>query len=579
MMQRIKQSVKNKVSKRRLQSVGSVVGGLFLMLGTALGVSSDETLTVIPAPTVLQPDFGAQILADEFLLAGVTLNNTEVDVYINDKLSGVAVVKNHPSGTASFAYAPRGLAEGEHLIWTQARSLDGSAVSSPSALGKYTIVAPFPGPTVSQPVVDADTVFQRPWIVGTSASSGRVEVELNGSVLGITEVTLDESGAGQFRIRPAADLLPGWHSVRARSIGAGGKLSHWSDSYVFEVRPNGTARLEAPQLALTSRIGDISEVAAPTLVAPSHGAVITKGELTIAGLVHNNHTVQLFADDKLLTEVTPPAHESGVTSFSYTLFDGEVPHGQHTVTARAVAADGTYSSYAEERAIIIKPRLAQLTVVSPRGVHLSPQARPTTPAPTDASIGTGVKVVRNEASGVGGPDEGVVVIQEGGKAPTEVARGEGVLPEIAGPVFTEGITTQDIDGLIAEVVASDTGADRQLVVNTGAAEGSVVVDGAGGESDKLAFAGTDTAQVAGTTVTASRVRPEALVLIIAGLIILFGILITFIRDQRLATSTTGVDFADTNDKVAFMPDSSDDGEEGEAVNPHATPPPPPPPAA
>ncbi|PIZ98836.1 MAG: hypothetical protein COX77_03335 [Candidatus Komeilibacteria bacterium CG_4_10_14_0_2_um_filter_37_10] len=78
----------------------------------------------VPAPTVLNIGVKTSFYADKTVIAGVSWNNTVVDVYIDGKYNGRATLRVHSSGVGNFYYRPfLPLNPGKHTIFTVARNL------------------------------------------------------------------------------------------------------------------------------------------------------------------------------------------------------------------------------------------------------------------------------------------------------------------------------------------------------------------------------------------------------------------------------------------------------------------------
>lgn len=75
----------------------------------------------MPAPTMLKPVVNKNVSASQPFIVGLAKNNSKIKVYIDKKFNGEFEVKNHPSGTANFAYKPfRPLTRGNHLVYAVA---------------------------------------------------------------------------------------------------------------------------------------------------------------------------------------------------------------------------------------------------------------------------------------------------------------------------------------------------------------------------------------------------------------------------------------------------------------------------
>ena len=59
--------------------------------------------------------------ANRPFIVGLSKNNCKIRVYIDNKYNGEFIIKNHPSGTADFAYKPKSaLSRGGHSVYTVA---------------------------------------------------------------------------------------------------------------------------------------------------------------------------------------------------------------------------------------------------------------------------------------------------------------------------------------------------------------------------------------------------------------------------------------------------------------------------
>ncbi len=75
----------------------------------------------MPAPTLFQPVVNKHTTYRRPFIVGLAKNGSRVQIFIDQKLNGEIKVKDHPSGTASFAYKPFvALASGKHIAWAVA---------------------------------------------------------------------------------------------------------------------------------------------------------------------------------------------------------------------------------------------------------------------------------------------------------------------------------------------------------------------------------------------------------------------------------------------------------------------------
>ncbi len=84
-------------------------------------VSSFKVELPMPAPTLFQPVVNVNTSDSRPFIVGLTKNNSQVKVYIDNKYSGEFQAKNHQSGTANFAYkSDQTLKRGRHSVYAVA---------------------------------------------------------------------------------------------------------------------------------------------------------------------------------------------------------------------------------------------------------------------------------------------------------------------------------------------------------------------------------------------------------------------------------------------------------------------------
>jgi hypothetical protein len=75
----------------------------------------------MPAPTLFKPVVNNNTSLNRPFVVGLAKNDSKIKIYIDKKYDGEFLVKNHPSGTANFAYKPLvALARGNHLVYAVA---------------------------------------------------------------------------------------------------------------------------------------------------------------------------------------------------------------------------------------------------------------------------------------------------------------------------------------------------------------------------------------------------------------------------------------------------------------------------
>lgn len=91
----------------------------------AFGQPSAESRTLnfiielpFPPPIILKPVVNRDATLSRPFIVGLAKNDSKIKVYIDKKYNGELTVKNHPSGTANFAYRPTAaLARGGHTVY------------------------------------------------------------------------------------------------------------------------------------------------------------------------------------------------------------------------------------------------------------------------------------------------------------------------------------------------------------------------------------------------------------------------------------------------------------------------------
>ncbi len=521
----------------------------------------------LPAPTILAPSFGEIIEQDAFFVAGVTRNDTRVEIYINGEKAGEAQVKNHPSGTASFRFSTASpLPSGGYTVWARSFSQDMDAASVPSSPVTFSLIQPFPRPVLFAPRVFDLNLFRRPWIVGVSQSGSMVEVEIDGRIAGRVQARVHPSGTGDFAFQVPDDLAEGWHSVRAR-ITNGRRMGRWSEPYVFGVSVSGSVPpMTASQIIPSPQQGPLSRVPAPTILSPKAGSVFAKKDFSVKGVVHNGLTVQIFIDDKLYAEVTPPEHPSGVAGFSYSP-PFPLSHGGHKVSARAVSKEGVYSTFSPPVSFIALPSLPRLNVATPNGMVLLPvfakkEAAVSVPA---QAVGSGVKVARNDKgveevargqnSGSAEGEKEKTAKEESMPESGQEAFAPPLFPEIQGPRFGDIRSVAELEQKLGQISVEGKTVDKENL-NEGAL---VEAAPAGGVQEDISVRGMENMgeesrqspkeekerQYAPEKNTGGRaVHPLGVLFMVAGVIIIGGFAVTFMRDQRemLSRARGSVDF-------------------------------------
>lgn len=237
---------------RKSLLVGLVIFGMLAVFLPKVGFAAEES--ALPTPTVYAPVQDFSTVDASLLITGVTFNNTTVAVYIDDAFNGYAAVKNDESGVASWAYQPYlPLKPGAHTVFTRAEEPNSDRRSSLSESIDFNVLLPYPAPTLDQPVVNSETNYQKPWVVGLSKNDSKVRIYLDGKYDGELNVVNDPSGIASFRYMPSEGLSIGDHEVYAIAVDDNGKESKSSSTMALEISiPQVTNVVPTTQASQTS---------------------------------------------------------------------------------------------------------------------------------------------------------------------------------------------------------------------------------------------------------------------------------------------------------------------------------------
>lgn len=190
-----------------------MVSGLLLMV---VGVQPAAAALLPNAPTLVQPGQHRAVDNGSPVITGVAPAGMRVAVYIDDTFNGYATTVSTKKGVQSFKYTPFvPLTVGEHTVMTRAEDVANNMRSKKSRITHFTVEPAYPAPTLLAPVVNEETTWQQPWIVGVAPSGATVEVWIDGTLNGWTEASVDASGTGDFAYKPFLALTSGSHKVKA----------------------------------------------------------------------------------------------------------------------------------------------------------------------------------------------------------------------------------------------------------------------------------------------------------------------------------------------------------------------------
>lgn len=211
---------------------------LFIALvGLSASIGYFTAQAAVPTPTLLRVETTDNPARP--WIVGLTPNNVEVEVWINNKPVGWSKIVNSPSGTASFGWSPSydfkpGLYE------VKVRGKFGDNYSNFSQSLSINIPWPTPQPVLVEPEVFDDYVLIR----GLIANNTKVKIYIDDKLWADFAVPNHPSGTTNFWFK-ARNLLNGEHVVYARAYDAIGKLSKPSNNFTFSTEFQPVASGEA----------------------------------------------------------------------------------------------------------------------------------------------------------------------------------------------------------------------------------------------------------------------------------------------------------------------------------------------
>jgi len=315
-------------------------------------ISSTSTIVSIPSPTLNIPSLDEQRQISGLVeISGQSLNFSTVEIYLDGVLKAVVETEMGTTGWGEYNYTLAGPLEfKEHQIEVRTKYF---GLVSQKVNQNFIYTDKFPGPTLFDPVLNFETNFKKPWIIGLAHNFSFLEIYINNKLDGTLQVENHSSGIASFRYKPKADLETGFYSVKVRAKNTQDlRLSDFSNEIVFEIRNQTVGqKMTAPGLDELPE-NFIAPVPAPTLLVPESGEVLKQTNPIISGVVKNNHLTKIFIDGKLDGKFTPEEHSSGTAYFEYKIQENLQP-GLHQISAGAVNSRGQISGNSNILQIII----------------------------------------------------------------------------------------------------------------------------------------------------------------------------------------------------------------------------------
>ena len=218
---------------------------IFFIAISILGFNANKNFAyaeVLKTPLIIQVSEDAKNTFKP-IINGSTENNTLVKIYIDGIYNGKTDFLAGDSDIISFAYQSFiDLKPGPHSVWAITEDKQGGK-SQPSNILNFAVKAGVPTPTLFTPVVNGDTNYAEPFIVGLSKNNL------------VTKIFIDDTSSGEVKIsgntdtvsfyyKPVKPLAIGAHTVYSIAIDNDGRESKKSNIVNFKVYNPETASNE-----------------------------------------------------------------------------------------------------------------------------------------------------------------------------------------------------------------------------------------------------------------------------------------------------------------------------------------------
>ncbi len=347
---------------KKIFTLFAFIFSLFLLIPTS--VQSKVPTDILTPPTVLSP-VSNQILTNSTVsITGVTYNNSQVDIYINDEFAGKAKVKNGKLGIASWSYIPKTkLPIGKNSVYAISKSENSVFKSKPSQKIFFQIKHEVPAPILLSPEIKGKN-YKKPMIKGFAKSNLWIEVFIDGKLNGKFKTADHPSKTVSFSYKPFLDLKEGWHSVKVRAVESDGRKSRFSRPILMEITSKITNRTnKAPQL-ISKPHSEKTLVVAPTIITPKAKTVLSTQKPEITGLSWEEQ-IEIYINDKFFGYAETKKHQNGIVSFYYKPNLNLIPD-DYKVYAVSVNKKGQRSGISNTTHFIIKSKTPY--IITPSGV-------------------------------------------------------------------------------------------------------------------------------------------------------------------------------------------------------------------
>ncbi|SEU16517.1 adventurous gliding motility protein AgmC [Stigmatella erecta] len=311
--------------------------------------------TAPAAPAVVTPADGATLNDSTPTYSGTAEAGATVTVIVDGTPVGTAIANT--SGAWSFTPTVP-LADGSHTVRATASDAAGN-VSAPSNTHTFTIDTTAPAaPVVVAPANGAVLMDTTPTYSGTAEAGATVTVIVDGVPVGTTPA----DASGNWSLTPTAPLADGSHTVKATASDAVGNVSPESNTHTFIV--------------------DTTAPAAPVVITPADGAILSDNTPTYSGTAEAGATVTVIVDGNPIG--TTLANASGNWSFTPTV---GLSADTHQVKATATDAAGQTSPESNTNTFVVDTTVpAAPVVITPAHQSVTNDTTPAFTGTADANI-------------------------------------------------------------------------------------------------------------------------------------------------------------------------------------------------
>ena len=209
---------------------------VFFIAISILGFTANKNFVyaeVLQAPVIIQVSEDTKNTFKP-LINGSTGNNTLVKIYIDGIYNGKTDFLADDSNIISFAYQSFvDLKPGSHSVWAIAEDREGGK-SQPSNILNFEVKAGVPTPTLFTPVINGDTTYNQPFIVGLSKNNLAVKILIDDTLSGEVKIS-GNTDTVSFYYKPVKPLAIGAHTVYSIAIDNDGRESKKSNIVNFKV--------------------------------------------------------------------------------------------------------------------------------------------------------------------------------------------------------------------------------------------------------------------------------------------------------------------------------------------------------